>query len=74
LKGRDLSEDLVERGWVDDIWRTRVGNFGLNSSGSGYGPVTGSREHSNESSGSIKGGITSLTYRPLASQEGFCIM
>jgi hypothetical protein len=33
-----------------------VGSYRLNSSGSGEGPVTGSCEHGNEPSGSIKGG------------------
>jgi hypothetical protein len=33
-----------------------VGRSGLNSSGSGYGPVVGSCEHSPGPSGSIKGG------------------
>jgi len=31
-----------------------VGRCGLNAGGSGQGPVVGSCEHSNESSGSIK--------------------
>jgi hypothetical protein len=33
----------------------RVGRCGLDSSGSGYVPVTGCCEHGNEPSGSIKG-------------------
>jgi hypothetical protein len=33
-----------------------VGRRGLDSSGSGYGPVAGSCEHGNEPSGSIKVG------------------
>jgi len=33
-----------------------VGRCGVDSSGSGQGPVTGSSGHSNEPSGSIKGG------------------
>jgi len=33
-----------------------VERYGLNASGSGYGPVTGSCELGNEASGSIKGG------------------
>jgi hypothetical protein len=33
-----------------------VGNCGLDSSGSGKGPVTGSCGHGNEPSGFIKGG------------------
>jgi hypothetical protein len=32
----------------------RVGKYGLYSSGSGYGPEAGYREHGNELSGSIK--------------------
>jgi hypothetical protein len=32
-----------------------VGSCGLDSSDPGYGPVAGSCEHGNESSGSIKG-------------------
>jgi hypothetical protein len=32
-----------------------VRNCGLDSSGSGYGPVAGSFEHGNEPSGSLKG-------------------
>jgi hypothetical protein len=31
-----------------------VGNCGVNSSGSGYGPVAGCCEHGNELSGSVK--------------------
>jgi hypothetical protein len=33
-----------------------MGRYGLDSSGSGQGPVVRSCEHSNESSDSIKGG------------------
>jgi hypothetical protein len=33
-----------------------VGSCGLDSSGSGWGPMAGSCEHGNERSGSIKGG------------------
>jgi hypothetical protein len=33
-----------------------VGRCGLGASGSGYGPATGSCEHGNEPSSSIKGG------------------
>jgi hypothetical protein len=33
-----------------------VGRYGPDSSGSGQGPVVGSYEHGNETSGSIKGG------------------
>jgi hypothetical protein len=32
------------------------GTCGMDASGSGYGPVTGSCEHGNEPSGSTKGG------------------
>jgi len=32
-----------------------LGRCGLDSSGSGYGPVAGSCEHDNQPSGSIKG-------------------
>jgi hypothetical protein len=34
-----------------------VGGCGLDSSGSGWGPVTGTCEHDNEPSGSIKGKV-----------------
>jgi hypothetical protein len=34
----------------------RVGNYGLDSYYSGYGPVTGSCKHGNEPVGSIEGG------------------
>jgi hypothetical protein len=34
----------------------REGRYGLDSSGSEYGPVSGSCEHGNEPSGSIQGG------------------
>jgi hypothetical protein len=33
-----------------------VGCCGVDSSGSGYGPMAGSREHGNEPLGSIEGG------------------
>jgi hypothetical protein len=33
-----------------------MGKCGVDSSGSGWGPVAGSCEHGNEPSGSIKGG------------------
>jgi hypothetical protein len=33
-----------------------VGNYGLDASGSGQGPVTNTFQHGNEPSGSIKGG------------------
>jgi hypothetical protein len=35
-----------------------MGMCGLNSSGSGQGPVAGSCEHGNEPSGSVRGGET----------------
>jgi hypothetical protein len=44
--------------WEDNIrmdLQAMVGRHGLDSSGSGQGPVAGSCEHSNEPSGSIKG-------------------
>jgi hypothetical protein len=44
--------------WVDDIQmdhkRDRMGWYGLDRTGSGYGPVEGSFEHGDEPSGSIK--------------------
>jgi hypothetical protein len=36
------------------IWRNKVWEYGLDSTGSGYGPVVGSCEYSNKPSGSIK--------------------
>jgi hypothetical protein len=39
-----------------ESWRNRVGRCGLDASGSGYEPVAGPFKHSNELSGSIKGG------------------
>jgi hypothetical protein len=39
-----------------DFKTNRVQRCGLDSSGSGYGPVAGSCEHGNEHSGSTKGG------------------
>jgi hypothetical protein len=38
----------------DESWRDRKGWYGLNLSGSGYGPVEGCFEHGNEPSGFIK--------------------
>jgi hypothetical protein len=52
LKERDQYEDVGD----DDIkmYLREIGRrCGLHSSGSGYGPVAGSCEHGNESSGSI---------------------
>jgi hypothetical protein len=44
--------------WADsikiDLKRDRMGCYGLDRSGSVYGPVEGSCEYGNESSGSIK--------------------
>jgi len=37
-------------------FRSRMGGYGLNSSGSRYGPVVGSCKHCSEVVGSIKGG------------------
>jgi hypothetical protein len=48
------------RRWEDDIIMdprgNRVARCGLDSIGSGEGPVTGSCEHDNKPSGSVKGG------------------
>jgi hypothetical protein len=59
LKERDHSEGL-RIDWEDnirmDLREIRWGRCGLDSSGSGYGPVAGSCEHSNELTGSIKDG------------------
>jgi hypothetical protein len=50
----------TRRRWEDnirmDLKENRVGGRGLDSFGSGYGPVTGSCEHGNEPSSCIKGG------------------
>jgi hypothetical protein len=51
LKGRDNSEDLSVDGKITLDWifrEIRVGRCGLDSSGSGYGPVAGSCEQDNE--------------------------
>jgi hypothetical protein len=37
-----------------DLKRNRIGEYGVDSSGSGQGPVVSSCEHGNEPSGSIK--------------------
>jgi len=57
LKGRDHSKDQGIDGMIilqcvlgNGVWRC-----GLDSSGSGQGPVTDSCEHGDEPSGSIKG-------------------
>jgi hypothetical protein len=52
------SENLGVDGRIILEWVTdkRVGSYGLDASGSGYGPVGGSCEHSNETSGFLKGG------------------
>jgi hypothetical protein len=57
-KGRDQSEELPvdARVKLDGYLENRVGGCGLDSSGSGYGPVAGCCEHGNEPSGSIKVG------------------
>jgi hypothetical protein len=48
---------------------------GFDSSVSGYGSVADYSEHSNEPSGSIKGGtFLPLAVRELASQEALCAM
>jgi hypothetical protein len=39
---------------VDAMDLREIGRSGLDTSGSGQGPVAGSREHSNELTGSIK--------------------
>jgi hypothetical protein len=48
------------RGWEDNDWNgswgNGIGGRGLDSSGSGYGPVAGCFEHCNEPSDPIKGG------------------
>jgi hypothetical protein len=76
LKGREHSEVLVVDRKVILEWTfgKMLGAFGLESSGSGQGPVTGCCEHGNESSGSIKGGISCLADWLLASQEGLYSM
>jgi len=50
LKGRDHSEDLGRAGkMLDGSYGYRVGRCGLDTSGSGWGPVVaGPYEHSNE--------------------------
>jgi hypothetical protein len=57
LKGRDHLEERQR--WEDSIKmylkNNEVRSSGLDSSGSGQGPVAGSCEHSNEALGSIKG-------------------
>jgi hypothetical protein len=57
LKGRDHAEDLGVDGRIilERIMENRVGEYGLDSSGSGCGPVAGCCEHGNEPSGSVKG-------------------
>jgi len=53
LKGRDHSEDL---GVDERISGEGVGGCGLDSSGSGQGPMAGSWEHGNELLGSTEDG------------------
>jgi hypothetical protein len=53
LKGREKAEGLGVDGKIILEW---MGRRGLDSSGSGQGPVAGCCEHGNEPSGSIKGG------------------
>jgi hypothetical protein len=52
LKGRTTRKSYRR---LEDKIRSRVGRCGLDSSGSGLGPVAGSCELGNELSGSIKG-------------------
>jgi len=50
-----------------------VRSCGLDACCSVYGPMEGSCEHGNETSGSIKGGEV-LDYLGVASQKGLCSM
>jgi hypothetical protein len=56
-----------------------VGRRGVDASGSGCGPVTGSCEHGNELSGPIRGGgeegffILSISRRPLLCGVGWFV-
>jgi hypothetical protein len=54
VQGRDHLEDIVVDGKMLQCILGKWG--GLDASGSGQGPVSGSCEHGNERSGSIKGG------------------
>jgi hypothetical protein len=58
LKGRAHIKDkgIDERIILEWILGNRVGSCAMDSSGSGYGPVAGCREHGNVPLGSIKGG------------------
>jgi hypothetical protein len=51
---------IIRRRWKEDIKMDlktkRVGMYGLDSLGSGYGPAVGFCEHGTEHSGSMKGG------------------
>jgi hypothetical protein len=53
---RKRSLERPRRRWVESIKidLTEIEWYGLDRSGSGYGPVEGSCEHGNEPSGSIK--------------------
>jgi hypothetical protein len=68
---------LLRHRWEDNIKMdlTEIGLEGVDWSGSGYRPVVGSYDHSNEPLGSIKGGkfLDQLSIL-LASQEGLCSM
>jgi hypothetical protein len=75
LKKKDDSEDLGVDGRTILNWilGNRVGGCGLDSSGTGQGPMAGSCEHVNKPFGSIKGGeFLNLLNVLLASQEGLC--
>jgi hypothetical protein len=54
MTGRDHVEDLGIDGRI--ILQCILGEYVLDSTGSGWGSVAGSCEHGNEPSGSIKGG------------------
>jgi hypothetical protein len=57
LVGNAMETDHLQKLGVDEkIILGKWGGCGLDSSGSGYGPVVGSCEHGNEPLGSIKGG------------------
>jgi hypothetical protein len=49
--GLDLEDNIIRMDLRDIVWES-----GLDSSGSGQGPMLGPCEHDNETSGSIKGG------------------
>jgi hypothetical protein len=58
LKGRDHKDNLAVDGRIILEWilGNRVGRCEMDSFGSGWGSVTASCEHGNETLGSIKGG------------------